>query len=479
MEALDEVVEEPPAYVSMPLAPAAMLGVAPLRGTALPVMDAAGLLNWSGQGNNAGNRRVAVVRINGARVGVRFDQTREVLRVSEGQIQWLDGENEERKAVSGVILAQGGNRLIQILDIPVVVHLAGIPRWNNTAAPSQIAVTRARRREKRLVSFRAGSTILGIDSMSVQRVILAGEGREAKLLNSPMANEICRQMIMVGQTAVPVIQLREFLGWGAAQEPAAQVLICRSPSGLLAGFAIDALEQLVPYQPDEVRAVPIFSEVQNGLIRGCFLQENRNPLIVLHEIDFFSAPAVTATIQGHAVIGAGARESARDEKTQGKKVDLLVFRIGGLFAMRMSEVREVLDARQDYVRLPQEPPEVLGTFGLRGEPVPVVDPRKLFDLEGDPDTGEGRLLIFQCGAKLIGMRVDSVESILHWTPGDEELPNLLFQEAKQRMGAGFERGMRLADSEGRKQPMVLLHARQVIERLRAALGQTLETRAAA
>jgi purine-binding chemotaxis protein CheW len=497
MDRLEEVIEEPSSYVPMPMAPPAMLGVSALRGVPLPVMDAGRLLEWSGSANNL-LRRLAVVNVDGASasgtsvdgasndrasndrasaggasIGIRFDQTREVLWVSESEVKWLDPETTERRAIAGVIAAEGGNRLIQILDISALVRVAKMPRWSNAAgaAPVQLRTQRMRRQEKRLVSFRVGGTLLGLDSASTVRVITPGQGGGAPLQDSPIRAELCNQAILVERSLLPILRLQQFLGWGDSASPPQQVLVCRAPSGQRIGFAIDGVDQLIPYQEEDIREVPIFSDYQSGLFRGCLLRQDRDPLILLHETDIFSAPAIAEVLQGHARLSQQEKENADDRQTRGgrKKADLLVFRIGSLFGIRIAEVLEILDARQDFIRLPQSPPALVGTFGIRGEAVAVVDPRKLFGFPGERRVGEERILIFSSDGKRIGMLVDSVESILHWSEGDEELPDVFFQDLQQRMGGGFEKGLGLAGDSGRKQPMVLLHARQVVEKLRSAL----------
>lgn len=472
MDALEEVIDEPGSYVPMPMSPPAMLGVSALRGLALPVMDAGRLLEWSGNAKDS-QRRVAVVRVGEANIGVRFDQTREVLWVSEGEVQWLNPETTERRAIAGVISAAGGNRLIQILDMAALIRVAKMPRWSSAsgAAPAQLRMQRARRQEKRLVSFRVGDTLLGLDSVSTVRVITPGQGSGSSLQDSPVSTDLCNQAILVERSLIPVLRLQQFLGWGESTAPPSQVLVCRAPNGQMIGFAIDGVDQLIPYREEDIREVPIFSEYQSGIFRGCLLRPDRDPLILLHETELFSAPAIAEVLQGHARLSQQAKRSGDDRQVRsgGKKADLLVFRIGSLFGIRIAEVLEILDAKQEFVRLPQSPPALVGTFGVRGEAVAVVDPRKLFGFPGERSAADERILIFSTEGKRIGMLVDGVESILHWSEGDEELPDVFFQDLQQRIGGGFEKGLGLAGEGGRKQPMVLLHARQIVEKLRNVL----------
>ncbi len=475
MDTLEEVIDEPSNYVPMPMAPPAMLGVSALRGVPLPVMDAGRLLEWSGSVKDI-LRRVAVVSVGEASVGVRFDQTREVLWVSESEVQWLDPETAERRAIAGVIAAESGKRLIQILDISALVRVAKLPRWRNaaSAAPAQLRLQKARRQEKRLVSFRVGGTLLGLDSASTVRVITPGQGGGSRLQDSPVRTDFCNQAILVERSLLPILRLQQFLGWGESTAAPSQVLVCRAPNGQMIGFAIDGVDQLIPYQEEDIREVPIFSDYQSGLFRGCLLRQDRDPLILLHETDLFSAPAIAEVLLGHARLSQQEKESGNGHQARSgrKKADLLVFRIGSLFGIRIAEVLEILDAKQDFVRLPQSPPALLGTFGIRGEAVAVVDPRKLFGFPGERSAGEERILIFSTEGKRIGMLVDCVESILHWSEGDEELPDVFFQDLQQRMGGGFEKGLGLAGDGGRKQPMVLLHARQIAEKLRGVLDSS-------
>lgn len=473
MEALEEVIEEPRSYVPMPMSPPAMLGISSLRGSALPVMDAAPLLEWSGQ-NPSAARRVAVLRLADARVGVRFDQTREVLWVNDGEVQWLGAEGNEKRAVAGIIPLQGGNRLIQVLDVNSLLRISRMPRWApaNDASSGLASLSKVRRLEQRLVSFFVAGNLLGLDSRSTVRVLTPGRGNAPRLQDSPLRTEFSQQALMVGSSLVPVLRLSEFLGWPSEVESVQQVLVCRSPEGQMLGLAIDKVDQLIPYQPQEVREVPIFSDYQSDLFQGCLLRPDRDPLILLQDQGLYANPHVQEILEGFKRLGKENLDlspQTHQRQQSGIKTALLVFRIGTIFSIRMQEVREILDGAQDFVRLPHAPDALLGTFGLRGDPVAVIDPRKLFGFSGETPLSGNRILIFEAEGNRIGMLVDSVESILHWAEGEEELPNVFFQDLQQRIGGGYERGIGLQNALGRKQPMVLLHARQIVDRLRAVL----------
>lgn len=105
----------------VPKVPAYLKGVINLRGEVIPVMSLR--LKMGLEEDNIGrDTRIIILKIESeGSVGVLVDEVKEVIKLSEDQIESTTGENvapESRRFVSAV--GQNGDQLISILDINTI-----------------------------------------------------------------------------------------------------------------------------------------------------------------------------------------------------------------------------------------------------------------------------------------------------------------------------------------------------------------------
>jgi chemotaxis signal transduction protein len=108
-------------------------------------------------------------------------------------------------------------------------------------------------------------------------------------------------------------------------------------------------------------------------------------------------------------------------------------------------------------------------MNLRGTPISVLDPRKLFDLAPAEPEVNPALLVFQHENRRVAIRVDSVESIVPLsTAANEQLPPVLFRDEKPKLNGSFERGAETI-SRGVRTALIVLSADEIVAKLIAAL----------
>jgi purine-binding chemotaxis protein CheW len=158
------------------------------------------------------------------------------------------------------------------------------------------------------------------------------------------------------------------------------------------------------------------------------------------------------------------------QKAVVSNVSLLTFRVGKLYGVKLLDVVEVLAYPKELMRAPNMPQSVLGILNLRGNPVSVIDPRRLFDLEPLAECTDSRLLIFRHRDRKIAMRVDSVEGITSVREGGKDgLPSILFNDVKPGFKNTIEKGVYLASS-GENSGLLVLSSDQIAQRLTEALA---------
>jgi len=101
-----------------------------------------------------------------------------------------------------------------------------------------------------------------------------------------------------------------------------------------------------------------------------------------------------------------------DIKMEVKKIEMVIFRIGEEeFAFRISNVKEIIRL-PSMTRVPNAPFFVTGLCSLRGELLPVIDSRKLFDM-ADTEYNEGsRIIVTDIQGKKVGLIADRVSEVI-------------------------------------------------------------------
>jgi purine-binding chemotaxis protein CheW len=494
MECLEEVVVCPPRFVRMPQGPPAMLGLLGLRGEALPVLDAGLLLEpHAGFRELRGSDRVAILSKVNARLGIRFEHCSEVIRAEKQEVQAIAGESQGCPT-SAILRLDGGTRLVQVLDLDALLQTAypqavlGKDHRGIEGERGRFGVRGVSAPKRRMVTFEMDGTRMGMDCAHVTRVVDSERNGNPTEQDFPAQDEFCRKMLRVGDQMVPVLEARTLFGWEENHlSVRRKMLVCGLIPGRQLALPIDGIGELIPYQPEDIQPMPLVKDLGSAAFGGSLLLRDRPPIVVIDSERFFHLPAITRIFTSHENLVRKEHERARRDAKAAVTSDcsrdvasrpplrtagLLSFRIGPLFSMPIEEIREIVDIRQSWVKLPQAPPGVIGSFGLRDEPITVIDPRKLFRLPGETNMEQGRILIFNVGTEqgtvALGMAVDAVESIHKITNDTTELPAVFFQEMNQRMDGTLDRGIGLGVGDGPKKPLVVLKTAHVVERLYAA-----------
>ena len=83
---------------------------------------------------------------------------------------------------------------------------------------------------------------------------------------------------------------------------------------------------------------------------------------------------------------------------------------GGLYGIDIMRIKEVIQAKPYKIRkVPQAPAIVEGVIQLRGVVIPVIDLRRRFGVEVDPEIERlNKLIIVSVSGRIAGLKVDRV-----------------------------------------------------------------------
>jgi len=86
-----------------------------------------------------------------------------------------------------------------------------------------------------------------------------------------------------------------------------------------------------------------------------------------------------------------------------------------MYAFRIEGIQEIVIPDR-VTQMPQVPDYVEGVSNLRGTIIPIINLRRLFDLESKPKDDETRTIVVNVGPRTIGCTVDAVTQVIKIAP---------------------------------------------------------------
>lgn len=418
--ALQEVVNHPDSLTPVPLAPPYLLGLFNLRGTLIPVVDLRQLLCLHAAADSAA-RKIAIVETDGVRVGLQFDGTGEILRVPADQVIAVEMvAGSQASAIGAVLKLEGGERILQVLSPAALLGLRDVPHL--AKAEERATQRRAQQGQRRQnVSFRVGGTALALPMAAIQEII-----RVPALQHSPFADDVCIGLLNLRGATVPVIDFCAFLGFARAAEGTAAaderriVVLTRGDQHF--GLLVDEVASIVACREDELLPMPSYGSAHRSMFAGYLATQGDAGVLLMDADALFANGRIATLAAGHrdlyrsAAPGAAAGVGAAQQRG-GTRQTLVTFRIGHLLGVRIGELREVIDYRDDVVRTPGLPDFVRGVLNLRSELVTIIDVRSLYAMPPYEDLARAKVLIVEHRTEKYGLLVDSVEDIVTLNSG--------------------------------------------------------------
>jgi len=379
-----------PGIARLPLSPAALLGMANLRGTAIPVASLRALLGHA----PAPATGRAILLDGPAPVALAIDSIAALATPDTVQTSQAELAAQPGAPLRGAFQAATGPT--KILDIQAMLALAFAPRPAKTRqaalARTPTAATEAAQTLP-LLSF----TIAGQDyalPLSALREII------------PLPPGPTESLIKYQGGLLPVLALRALLGFPPQAPDGCCKIIVTQVAGLAVGLAADRVREVLHAEPARIEPAPALLAARAGgesriiaIYRGAqrlvsiLAPEKLFAEDVMHRLGF--APA--------ALPPAPATALAR----------YLVFHLGAdAYGLPVAAVEEVAAVPATLTRLPKTPEFLAGVINLRGEVLPVIDQRRRFGLPECAGNPRRRLIVLRGAHHRAGMIVDAVSEVL-------------------------------------------------------------------
>jgi purine-binding chemotaxis protein CheW len=463
-EYIQEVVNPPEKYISLPLAPAYLLGLFNLRGTVIPVIDLKKYLNLSSL-EVAVEQKIAILELDNLCIGLLFDHTAEVFY----------GKPEERSdfssssansVIQGVFKKENGKRLIQILDVPAIFAIQAVPRDQNQVRSGQRHNAHHRGFRKQCISFAVGAAKCALGIGEIQEIIKVDQ-----VTNSALAVGPCIGVIDLRGTTVPVIDFAFLLGYreldesGEATKGERRVIVLRL-DGELFGLLVDLVDSIVSYYEENVRQFSAFVSSKREMFSGCISKADADEILLLDYKNILSNGEIQEITHGHSRIYRASQSHTLSEgEDSGLKRTFITFKVDQVFAVPIGEVKEVIEMPSQLLQPPGLPSYCKGVLNLRGELVSIIDARELYQANAALSQLPQKVLIFKMDSILFGLVVDTVEAIVSISDANKiKLPEILFKSLNG-MSDDVSEAIQCKDTGGKEINMLILKAQSIGSRL--------------
>jgi purine-binding chemotaxis protein CheW len=425
-----------PEVARLPLAPAALLGLANLRGRVLPLMSLRRLVGLPDLAQNDAAR--ALVINCGQALGFLVDTVLSVLHVEPGELQPAAGIQSvvQTDCLTGLIRRPGANGhddLLMVLDFELLVQRAfrsvmREPRDTALDTGGRESLSRsldavegdALNQDLRMVSFTVAGQEYALPIEDVQEIVQLPDSVTAL----PQAPAHVRGVITLRQRLLPLVDLRSLFRLGLPAQDEHQRIVVVSLDGCgPVGLVTDAVKEVLSVPRTLSDDVPDLLSRDGQLAEFsaiCRLDDGRRlvsvlssaRLIGLEEVREAAALAGALQQAPEQPVESSMQDKPKDSAMQ-EDLQLVIFRLGAEeFGVPIMCVQEIVRVPEQLTKVPRTPAFVEGVINLRGAVLPVIDQRSRLGLEPLARNDRQRIMVFTLGEQRTGFIVDSVAEVL-------------------------------------------------------------------
>jgi purine-binding chemotaxis protein CheW len=412
-----------PDTVRVPMTPPALLGLANLRGSVLPVLETCALMQLPEPDRTDASR--VVVACGSSEVGLLVDRVHRVVTI---EADALDRSNvqglTDSPYVEAVARVQGSERFVQVLSLEALLASTDHSQFSqrsavagSSAATTVEAKLRAEDSTRQLVTLRLAGEEYAMEIASVEEIVRVAE----TVQSVPGAAAEVIGMMNLREGLIPLYSLRAVVGLAPAERNERQrVVVLRTQMGQRQqklGLVVDEVQEVITVRDAELEPMPeSLGHTTKLQSRLCRKDGGRRIITVLDtaELELRLARSRGSELeQGEqrqdAAAGPAKEEAGMDES----EIQLVVFSLDGEeYGAGIEHVSEIVRVPEQLSRAPGSPHYIEGVTNLRGSVLPVVDLRARFGLPRVPRSERQRILVLEVEGQRTGYVVDSVTEVM-------------------------------------------------------------------
>jgi len=405
-----------PDITNIPNAPSFVEGACNLRGDVLPIIDGRNRFNLERKMKDE-NSRILVIDVEGKATGIVVDKVSEVLRINVADIEAPPQivKNVDSNYLNGIVKLDNGSRLIMLMDVVSALSIHNSDKKKNSGnenlhknSKSNITNTESVE-EEQLVSFLLDQEEYAIGIMKVKEII-----RVPQIVKVPNSGNYIEGVISLRNDLLPIINLRTYFGMPRLEINDHTRILVVDMGNATAGIMVDKISEVLRVKSSIIQPPPKFSSQSGEQLKGVAkLNHGKRMILILEPSKIISAEEILE------ISGSGeTHEQSSDEKTIARKMldeeRLVTFKIGlEEYGVKIANVLEI-DRMTEITKIPRAPYYIEGIVNLRGNIIPALDLRRLFQLSEKTVTDATRIVIVDLDGKSTGIIVDSVSEVLRF-----------------------------------------------------------------
>jgi purine-binding chemotaxis protein CheW len=410
-----------PQVVRVPLAPAALEGLANLRGKVLPIISLRRLFGFPELEHDDATR--ALVIDVGQPLGFVVDRVSSVMGVDSGHIEDVGtlSTTVNTEVLSGLIKDAGGHAMIMVLDFAKLIqrefsHIAAITKNSSVANAAQAQVQSEEEDssdELQLVSFSVEGQEYAIAIEDVQEIVQVPEA----VIHVPHSESHVLGVMTLRNRLLPLVRLRRIFGLPDSDLDEKSRIVVLTLNGVSVGVVVDAVSEVLRVSKSGVDPLPTLLAREGNLAEVtaiCRLDNGKRLVSIMTARNLFDHSAIKEalnTVNDSEVESSTKAQEADDNLDDDEQV--VVFRLDKEeFGAPIASVQEIVRVPEELVRVPQAPSFVEGVINLRGTVLPVIDLRLRLGLKQVERTDRQRIMVFLISDVRTGFIVDQVAEVL-------------------------------------------------------------------
>ena len=454
-----------PEVVRVPMAPAALEGLANLRGKVLPIISLRRLFGFPEVAHDDSTR--ALVIDVGQPLGFVVDRVASVVGVDAGKIEGVGSirATVNTEVLSGLLKDVGGHAMIMVLDFAKLIErefsqIAAISKSSNVAGTVQAGAQTEKEQssdELQLVSFDVDGQEYAIAIEEVQEIVQVPE----TVIHVPRSESHVLGVMTLRSRLLPLVNLRSMFALPHRDLDEKSRIVVLTLSDVSVGVVVDAVSEVLRVSKAGVDALPALLARDGNLAEItaiCRLDNGKRMVSIVTARNLFGNSVIKEALS--AVNDIELEEDLQSKKTDGNLDDdeqVVIFRLGKEeFGAPIASVQEIVRVPEALIRVPQAPSFVEGVINLRGSVLPVIDLRLRLGLNQVERTDRQRIMVFLIADVRTGFIVDQVAEVL-------KIPKAVIEPAPQLSKDQSRLLSRMANLEKQKRMVQLIDPRHLME----------------
>jgi purine-binding chemotaxis protein CheW len=410
-----------PEVVRVPLAPAALEGLANLRGKVLPIISLRRLFGFPELAHDDSTR--ALVVDVGQPLGFVVDRVSSVVNVDASHIEDVGSirTTVNTEVLSCLLKDVGGHPMIMVLDFLKLIEkeFAQIASLTKNASGASAVEARVEVEEEgnsdelQLVSFDVDGQEYAIAIEEVQEIVQVPEA----VVHVPHSDSHVLGVMTLRSRLLPLVNLRSMFALPHRDLDEKSRIVVLTLNGVSVGVVVDAVSEVLRVAKSGVDALPALLAREGNLAEItsiCRLDNGKRLVSIVTARNLFGHSVIKealSTVNKSEEEGDLAAAEVDDDLDDDEQV--VIFRLDKEeFGAPIASVQEIVRVPEALVRVPQAPSFVEGVINLRGSVLPVIDLRLRLGLEQVERTDRQRIMVFLISDVRTGFIVDQVAEVL-------------------------------------------------------------------